>query len=194
MSNETEYLVIPGKFSDILRTEVGKKIKEVLTRPESVIAMKTASRLHKPAVLAVEQELAEALGDQLTNDRVKQTVGLVIRQILEQEGYVLDGQNKPVQGIGLFSKASRYAPPAETVYYVFSDSSDRKSIAIAFDRDLDLSLLPKSKGRGWVFWKVLTGDLAVSIVLGAQNIKEIRQEIESKHFSLLTVSRMIKAS
>jgi hypothetical protein len=102
-----EYL--PGKFSDLASLSIGKKLWDFLTQQENIIRMETAVDLGKPAVEAVAGKLIERFGDDVRVDRVKQMIGHMVRQIMENRGYQLDSQNvKVLQDRRLFSKASKY--------------------------------------------------------------------------------------
>ncbi len=98
----------PMNFSDLAETELGKKLWAYLTRTDSRLMMKTASKLKRPAVEGVAEELLEEFGDDVRADRIKQMVGHMVRQIMEAEGYQLNASHVPVRIGKLFTKASRY--------------------------------------------------------------------------------------
>ena len=95
-------------FADLAATELGKKLWAFLTRENSRLMMKTASKLKRPAVEGVAEELLEEFGDAVRVDRIKQMIGHMVRQILEAEGYQLSASHVSVRIGKLFSKASRY--------------------------------------------------------------------------------------
>ena len=70
--------------------------------------MKAAAELRRLPVEAVSRLLLDEVGDAVRQDRVKQMVGSMIRQIMEANGYALDASNRPVLYGGVFTKASRY--------------------------------------------------------------------------------------
>ncbi len=78
-----------------------------LTRDDNVARLETASQLSKPAVEGVEEQLLAEFREEILADRVKQMVGHMVRQILEQRDWVLDQTDVKVQSVP-FSKAARY--------------------------------------------------------------------------------------
>ncbi len=99
----------PDKFSDLASLSLGKNLWNFLTTEENIIRMETAIDLGKPAVEAVAGRLVTEFGDDVRVDRVKQMIGHMVRQIMENKGYQLDAQNvKVLQDRRLFKKASRF--------------------------------------------------------------------------------------
>jgi hypothetical protein len=87
--------------------------------------METASELGRPAVEPLSRLLLKKFGKQIRNDRVKQMIGHMTRQVMESEGFSLHTQNLNVRTGGLFSKASRYLPPdADSIW----DDEAKKAI------------------------------------------------------------------
>lgn len=76
-----------------------------LNEDETRIRMCTASDLGRPAVEAIEEQLLERFGAKVLEDRVKQMIGHMTRQAMEQDGYVVDAQNVKITGGGLHSRA-----------------------------------------------------------------------------------------
>lgn len=99
----------PGKFVKLANEQSGKELWFFLTKEENVIRMETATELGKPAVEALAGRLVEKFGKEVMEDRVKQMIGHMARQIMEARGYEIDSPNvKVVQDKRLFKKASRY--------------------------------------------------------------------------------------
>lgn len=98
----------PGKFSDLSELSLGKALWNFLIKEENIIRMETAVELGKPAAEAVAKRLLEEFGDDVKVNRVKQMIGHMIRQIMENMGYQLDSQNVKLGTQRLFSKASRF--------------------------------------------------------------------------------------
>ena len=97
----------PEKFASLYESELGQRIWAFLIKPENVARLETASQLSKPAVEGIEEHLLEAFREEVLADRVKQMVGHMVRQILEQRDWVLDQTDVKVQSVP-FSKAARY--------------------------------------------------------------------------------------
>lgn len=80
----------PKKFASLYDSDMGQRIWSFLTRDDNVALMETASELNKPAVEGIEQRLLAEFREEILADRVKQMVGYLVRQILEQRDWVLD--------------------------------------------------------------------------------------------------------
>ncbi len=102
----------PMNFADLAATDLGEKLWAFLTRADHALMMTTASKLRRPAVEGVAEELVKEFGDSIREDRMKQMIGHMVRQIMEAHGYQLDTQGVPVRIGDLFSKASRYCRAA----------------------------------------------------------------------------------
>ena len=97
----------PWKFIKLAESDLGKQLWEFLNEHDNVIRMQTASDLKKPAAKALTRHLLKRFDDQVREFRVKQMIGHMIRQIVENHGYQLEQRDVLVND-GLFNKASRY--------------------------------------------------------------------------------------
>jgi hypothetical protein len=98
----------PKNFSDLFGRWPGAELWEYLQRPRSVLVMETATKLHRPAVEAVGEELLGEFGELVRGKRMKQMIGHMVRQVMEARGYELDAQRVPVRFDTVFSTGSRY--------------------------------------------------------------------------------------
>ncbi len=98
----------PSRFSDRANTELGHSLWRFLNAPDNHLRMETASELRRPAVEALATRLTKTFGEQVSEDRTKRMIGHMVRQIMEERGFVLDGQNVRVRIGHLFQRASRY--------------------------------------------------------------------------------------
>jgi hypothetical protein len=99
----------PGKFTKLANEQIGIDLWNYLTQEDNVIRMETATELGRPAVEAMAGRLVGQFGDKVCEDRVKQMIGHMARQIMENGGYQMDAQNvKVIHDKRLFKKASRY--------------------------------------------------------------------------------------
>src|ERR1700744_2857799 len=89
----------PDKFASLYATDLGQRIWSFLTTPENVARLETASELSKPAVEGIEEQLLAEFREEVLADRVKQMVGHMVRQILEQRDWVLDQSDVKVQSV-----------------------------------------------------------------------------------------------
>ncbi len=108
-------------FVELYRTEQGQKLWQFLNTEKSIIQMKTASDLNKPALLGIEKDLLRSglmqTKEQIENlkidgkiyDRTKQMLGAMVRQVMESEGYQLHSKNmRVVTNSKIFYAATLY--------------------------------------------------------------------------------------
>ena len=103
-----------GRYRSTFDAEDGQEIWDFLIQPENIIRMETATYLSRPAIEPLSPLLLERFGDHAKKDRIKQMMGHMVRQIMEQSGYVLQQGNVKINSANsIFSRASRYAPGSE---------------------------------------------------------------------------------
>nr|MBK7067912.1 hypothetical protein [Deltaproteobacteria bacterium] len=99
----------PGRFSDMANTPFGDELWKLLTARDNVVRMETATELDHPAVDGVAHVLLDRFGARLRDDRTRQFIGHMVRQVMEAQGYEFVGSNyKSRTRSGLFTKGSRY--------------------------------------------------------------------------------------
>ena len=98
----------PGTYSDLAGTPDGRKMWEFLQGREIWIRMETATYLGRPALEAIQPQLLHAFPDVIREDRWKQMVGRMVRQVMEFRGYQLDRNGVRLKRNELFMSASRY--------------------------------------------------------------------------------------
>jgi hypothetical protein len=101
----------PKNFRDLADTEFGRRLWEFLKRPDNLIRMETATLLDRAAVEPLAAGLAAEIGDQIQDDRTKQMIGHMTRQIMEALGYELDRTGLRVTRPSLFTSAATYRRP-----------------------------------------------------------------------------------
>jgi len=97
-----------GKFTDIASVW-GNQLWEFLNEPSIVRSMIDASDNKRPAAEAIAPELVERFGNDIKQDRVKQFIGFLIRQVMEQNGYSHTAYGQQTKENPVFVKASRYS-------------------------------------------------------------------------------------
>jgi hypothetical protein len=182
----------PDKFKDVYQTQDGKRAWEVLTTSDAISRMKAVSDIRKPAVLAVEELLLREFDEAFLNDRFKQMVGFMIKQIMLENGYQLDGQNKPVSGRGAFSKASRYKRSDEVEFAVFRDAGNARFLILTHGKNSETNLFPDPEGKSWRFWKMVRGKLACTILLGINNTDHVSKRIKQNGFYQTNMKSILK--
>jgi len=97
-----------GAFSDLSETTLGKDLWGFLNSNDSIIRLETTTFLKRPAVEGLQPQLLESFGKEIKEDRCKQMIGRMVRQIMEHNGYSFDQSGVRIRSGLLFSSASRY--------------------------------------------------------------------------------------
>lgn len=100
-------------FRDMYETEVGQEIWSFMKRPENVVRMETATFLERAAVEPLAPGLLTEFGPDVAEDRFKQMIGHMARQIMEAIGYEIERPGLRITRESLFSTAARYRKPGE---------------------------------------------------------------------------------
>lgn len=154
----------PDKFAKEYNTPTGQTLWGLLNRPEVIARMETASDLDQPALKPVEDILLEELGAAILPDRMKQMTGHMVRQIMEDHGYVHDASDIKLNSVP-FYKASRYRRRDRTSLYLFRSSTDQREIVLTSDRSG--SNLPAAPDGGkWVFVNSVSSPIKAQIGYG----------------------------
>nr|WP_306263365.1 hypothetical protein [Pararhizobium sp. IMCC3301] len=104
----------PDRFNSTYETKNGEEIWAFLNEHDNIIRMETATYLARPAVEPLSPKLKAKFGDDITEDRVKQMIGHMVRQIMEKRGYHHDQNAVRIsRALNIFTRASRYAPNKE---------------------------------------------------------------------------------
>lgn len=177
----------PEKFASLYETDLGQRIWVFLTRRENVARLETASQLSKPAVEGIEEQLLEAFREEVLVDRVKQMVGHMIRQILEQRDWVLDQSDVKVQSVP-FSKAARYRRPDWITFYAFRNSSDPRDVAIT-DRRQNARLPTDTR---WTYYATFASPLQASVAFNLRDLRQLRQHVHAHGFYRVRIERTLR--
>jgi len=86
----------------------GEKLWSFLSEEDNVTAMSRASDAGRPAAKAIAVELYRRFGGAVRQDRVKQYTGLLIRMVMEANGYQWLSHGHSCGDNPVFSVASRY--------------------------------------------------------------------------------------
>lgn len=177
----------PDKFASLYSSQLGQRIWALLTQEENVARLETASELGKPAVEGIEEQLLAEFREEVLADRVKQMVGHMVRQILEQRGWVLDQTDVKVQSVP-FSKAARYRRPDWFTFHAFRNSSDPRDVAIS-DRRQNPAL---PAGPRWTFYATFASPLKAAVAFGIHDMKQLRQQVYSQGYHRVQIPRMLR--
>ncbi len=102
------------KFNKLAESEFGKELWKFLNLQETFIRMETASRLKRPAVEGIAEELKIHFKKNF-NDldkseflRIKQMIGHMVKQVMASHDYEVFMKNVRVISTDLFTKGTRY--------------------------------------------------------------------------------------
>ena len=97
-----------GPFTDQFNKPLGKELWKFLHERENIIRMITASDLQRPAVEPLSEMLLEKFGEAVKADRVKMMIGHMVKQVMEENNYILKSKNLKTRISSVFHFASRY--------------------------------------------------------------------------------------
>ncbi|MBE0702525.1 MAG: hypothetical protein IH582_05030 [Afipia sp.] len=177
----------PEKFTSLYESDLGQHIWGFLTRPENVARLETASELSKPAVEGIEEQLLTEFREEVLADRVKQMVGHMVRQILEQRDWVLDQSDVKVQSVP-FSKAARYRRPDWFTFHAFRNASDPRDVVIT-DRRQNA---PLPAGVRWTYYATFASPLKAAVAFRVRDMKQLRQQVHSHGYHRVRIERMLR--
>lgn len=181
----------PGVFKASYETKEGKDLWDFLNEPMTVAQMETATALGRPAVEGIEEPLLENFGKAVLNDRTKQMLGRMVRQIMEHRGYVIDQQNVKITNGAPFSRATRYKRRDAMTFHAHLSSLDKRKIALTADKAGHA--LPRDKER-WAYWKSFEGGLRGRIAFGLKEEEQARKEIANNGYYIYRRDRILHAA
>ncbi|WP_298236602.1 hypothetical protein [uncultured Azohydromonas sp.] len=177
-------------YSGLASTPLGQKLWNYLNRPESVLRMQAASDLERPALQALEEGLLQEFGDKVMDDRVKQMIGAMTRQVMERVGYVWVRNNVPLAGVP-FSRASKYRRRDLAEFHVWRASDDPRRLALSLVKAG--AQLPACEAGRWLYWKSLDGEIRVVVGLGIADIGAAKRALAEQGCHLHTMPCMLSA-
>ncbi len=182
----------PNKFAKEYATPEGQKLWAVLNDAPNIARMETASDLGQPALKPLEDILLDEIGEPITDDRMKQMAGHMVRQIMEARGFEHD-----VDGIKLasapFYKASRYRRHDRDdaiVLHLFRDSGDPNQLALTDTRS-DEKLPTAPTGKRWSYYNSISSPLKASVGFGF-DLKKAAAEVEQQGYFLHRRERVLR--
>lgn len=106
-SRLTDLIYNSASFKDIGEGIIGRVLWTWLQRSDNVIRMETASYLERSAIEPLGLYLLLEFGEDVAEDRCKQMIGHMTRQIMEKLGYELVQKSMTISK-GMFSTGARY--------------------------------------------------------------------------------------
>lgn len=179
----------PDKFASLYASAIGQRLWAFLTGPEIIARLETASELSKPAVQGIEEQLLEEFHEDVLAHRVKQMIGHMVRQIMEQRDWVLDQTGVKVQSVP-FSKATRYRRPDWCTFHAFRNTGDPGDVVITNRRQNPT--LPA--GSRWTFYATFASPLKAAVAFGIRDIKQLRRQVLSHGFHRVKIERFLRSA
>jgi hypothetical protein len=99
-------------FRDVFETDLGQAIWAFMKRPDNLVRMETATYLDRAAVEPLAPGLLRMFGPEIAEDRLKQMIGHMARQIMEEMGFELDRSGLRITRESMFTTATRYKEPS----------------------------------------------------------------------------------
>jgi hypothetical protein len=185
-----------GVFAGLADTETGQSLWDFLNRPENIVRMETATSLVRPAAEGVEEELLREFGNAVLDDRTKQMIGAMIKQVMQRRGYVIAVQNVKMASGAPFSRATRYKRPDDATFYLFRHPTEPRMFALTKDRSVQP---PAVTGKGgnvhqWIFWKSFRGGLRGRIAFGLNDEAAAHTEIAKSGYYVYEMERVLRAT
>lgn len=178
-----------GTFQALADTPLGKNLWQFLNRELTITRMETATDLGKPAVTGIEEQLLLTFRQDVLDDRVKQMIGHMARQVMESRGYRIQQRNMTIAS-ALFSKGTRYSRPDWQRLHVFRNS--RNARELCFTNSRTATDLPPPPGGGiWRFWASFATVLRGHVAYGV-DVHEVRREIAESGYALRQMERILR--
>lgn len=98
----------PQTFKDMAKAPAASVIWKFLVRVDNVIRMETATALDRVAVEPLGKLLLEEFGVEIEDERTKQMIGHMARQIMYSLGYEVDRQHLRITRENLFMSGTSY--------------------------------------------------------------------------------------
>ncbi|MHB9446444.1 hypothetical protein ACYG9R_06685 [Mesorhizobium sp. RSR565B] len=99
---------VPQNFRDLAETDLGKELWSFLKRSDNLIRMETATLLDRAAVEPLAAGLVAEFGEEVADDRVKQMIGHMVRQVMAALGYKPDRSALRITRPSLFTSGTTY--------------------------------------------------------------------------------------
>ena len=101
-------------FRDLFESDLGQAIWAFMNRPDNLVRMATATYLDRAAVEPLAPGLLRTFGPEIAEDRLKQMIGHMARQIMEAMDFELDRTGLRITRESMFTTAARYKEPSGT--------------------------------------------------------------------------------
>lgn len=178
-----------GTFQSLAETGLGRRLWQFLNEELTVARLETATDLARPAVMGIEEPLLHRFRDAVLDDRTRQMIGHMVRQVMEGRGYRIERRDVTI-GSALFSKGTRYGRPDWQRLQVFRSGNDVRELCFASRRETG-RLPPPAGGGRWRYWASFATVLRGQIVYGI-DVHEVRREVAAQGYALRHLPRILR--
>ena len=170
----------PGPFGTIADTPLGKTIWAFLLEEATIRAMEVATDLGAPAVAGIEEGLLRRFGGDVLDDRIKQMIGHMVRQVMGRRGFVIDQSEVRMNSIP-FAKGTRYRRSDAYQVHVFRNTRDGRELCMS-DSRTPRGLPDPGPGARWRLWRSFRTRLRARVGFGVE-LDQVRAAIAANgHF------------
>ena len=114
-------------------------------------------------------------------------IGHMVRQILEQRGWLLDQGDVKVQSVP-FMKAARYRRPDWFTFHAFRNTSDPRDVVIT-DRRQNAALPENAR---WTYYATFASPIKAAVAFGVHDLSQLRQQVHANGYHRVRVERMLR--
>jgi len=116
----------PQNFRDLYETPAGKAVWNFLNKRDNVIRMETAIYLERTPVEPLGPFLVREFGEEIVDDRFKQMIGHMVRQIVEACGHSVDRSGLRITRTNMFTSGTRYRANTASPEHQMSVSREQR--------------------------------------------------------------------
>jgi hypothetical protein len=164
----------PQNFSDLYKA-VGPPTWDFMRRNDNVIRMETATFLDRAAVEPLGPFLLEEFGADVNQERYRQMIGHMARQIMEALGYEVDRPSLRLTRINMFSTAAGYRPKG--------DGRDRGMKITREQREAWAAKTANSAFNVWMDGQVKNADGSLNLDALYELARKYKIEQEYRHLN-----------
>ena len=179
----------PGPFAPTADTVLGRGIWAFLLDEANIRAMEVATDLGAPAVAGIEEGLLRKFGEDVLDDRTKQMIGHMVRQVMERRGFVVDQMEVRINSIP-FAKGTRYRRSDAYQVHVFRSTGDGRDLCMSDSRSLR-GLPDPGSGARWRLWRSFRTALRAQIGFGVR-LDEVRAAIAANGYYKTRLGRVLR--
>lgn len=151
--------------------------------------MKLATDLGFPAVAGVEEGLLRKFGEDVLDDRIKQMIGHMVRQVMERRGFVVDQTEVRMNSVP-FAKGTRYRRSDAYQVHVFRNTRDGRDLCMKDSRSPQ-GLPDPGPGAKWRLWRSFRTPLRAQIGFGV-TLDEVRASIAANGYHRTHLHRVLR--